>query len=832
MKAIRTLLAIILMQTILTAQTNFAIGPAASPAATNVPRAGINIDYITNYGPLQNKRQLLWLNGNFEPMTWNTIIQCQSWTATTCTDSNAYNVFTANFMQGATFEVVSLGASNQLAGTVVSNTAGGCVGGGACGGPNGIFTLSTLSTVPSANDYLVMRSNHPSIFDATGAPAGWQMTLSGGATVGQETSDLPPGGHGTTALQINASSGSVALTNLMDAPYTGQSRWINVKNLTVCYQAKIFSGATGSVSIVLQRQGVGNYLSTTDTMTTSWANYCHTITPNETTATGGTGLALSGTFSGNLYVKNITNTEAATGSNTSAYRDSAVSALSTWYGTNNAGSPMRAMDSFSGLGNNMIDIINFYDGRRRAGWSTTTVNLTQYSVHQGAQEFFQLALQEGVTRPQFVIPLSASTADMTLLVDYLAGGSGTTGGALRIAQGQTAPWTSVFSTIDIELGDEPFGTFPGQTMSDDFRLGVWANERFGAAKTEMTSLGVANIKFAVDFQEVTPGNVTALTGNCPNCDIVTPASYLAYGLTDLSSDDSIHLPAFADEQYITSPTDPTGKDQNWIQQMKATIAGTGKAFGIYEEFDAPGSGAATQAQVWQYTQDEGMGVALAEKILLQIKNQQPLFQDVFALPEYDNSWTGANASVAPYWGVQFEFDGPAGNKPRPLFYAGQTVNQAIYPNLLTMTATGTNPTYSQAATSTNLNSQFVWTGNWTTNDLLAFPFYDGTSKCSIAMVNVSTATSYPITVSGTDCTPTGTVTQTLYTSTNVSDCNEFTNCSTNVAVPAVTTLTNPTGATLGPHSVTVWQWNKAVPPAGAPTARGGTTLVGGASTIQ
>ena len=60
--------------------------------------------------------------------------------------------------------------------------------------------------------------------------------------------------------------------------------------------------------------------------------------------------------------------------------------------------------------------------------------------------------------PWYVVPLAYSPAEMTHLIEYLAGPATSTYGAKRAARGHAAPWTDTFTQIHLELGNEAWNS--------------------------------------------------------------------------------------------------------------------------------------------------------------------------------------------------------------------------------------------------------------------------------------------------------------------------------------------------------------------------------------
>lgn len=102
-----------------------------------------------------------------------------------------------------------------------------------------------------------------------------------------------------------------------------------------------------------------------------------------------------------------------------------------------------------------------------------------------------------------------------------------------------------------------------------------------------------------------------------------------------------------------------------------------------------------------------------------------------------------------------------------------------------------------------------------------FGFSDGAGSYSLIAYNLSLTNSEAITFFGA-AAPAGTVTKTVFTSTNITDNNEAVAIGGTpvVSTPSSTTLANPAGDTLPPFSITTYAWT--IPPASNPTVPTGT----------
>ena len=82
------------------------------------------------------------------------------------------------------------------------------------------------------------------------------------------------------------------------------------------------------------------------------------------------------------------------------------------------------------------------------------------------------------------MPPGSSLAEAASLIEYLSGAPTSRYGAMRASLGQREPWTSVFSTIHLELGNEQWNarSFAGSTINDPTAYGQRAAQIFTAMR--------------------------------------------------------------------------------------------------------------------------------------------------------------------------------------------------------------------------------------------------------------------------------------------------------------------------------------------------------------
>jgi alpha-L-arabinofuranosidase len=775
-----------------TGPTNISIGTTVQ--TPNVKRLGINMSGQSYYDSGQMMRNLTYANSGFEGETWQSILKCKVASGHTCADGDNYAQWPANFMKGATFEFIYGQAKGQT-GTVVSSTTNNYAGGT---GPTYDFGTAT----PAVGDVFILRQANPPVV----APdAGWWPQTSGGATITAETTDLSPNTLGHQAISLNASgAGQTAGETSYFDTFSGRS-FVQLNGTYTMYFRAKSTGGSKNLSINVTRIGTvhGNavYLNKTVTLTNSWQDYSYTFTANED-GTYVNPVSVSWSISGgSMYLDDAYLEEAAAPDNPTAYRNAVVDRLRQL----NPG-VIRYMDNGSDFGSSIDNMLLPEGARVRTGYGEG--NTVSTGVPVGLEDFLVLCQTVGA-EPWFTMPAGMSTTEMQNLLEFLNGSSSTPYGAKRAAYGQTAPWTSVFPTIHLELGNETWNViaFNGEMFGDPYSYGSRVNTIFTAAKAA-PSYNSAKIDLVADGWAVVPwwnGNVLTLANG--TVDTIDVAPYTFNSLVDYGSNEAIYGPMFAQPESVDSI--PSGY---MYQQMQTAAAAKKPAkLAVYEVNLSTDQGTAPQATVDAVVPSVGAGISVAEHMLLMMRDDGVVTQNMFALPEYTNGFTnsnGGNESVK-LWGTVVDMGGQT-NLCRPQFLAVQLANTAIFGNLLATQQTGNNPTWSV----TSKNDNISMTG---AHFIQSIAFSDGTHN-SVVVFNLSRTQALPVTFSGANA-PTGTVQVGQLTSANLTDTNETkgTVATTN---SSISNFNASKGVTLPPFSMTVYTWTpngSNPPPASANT---------------
>ena len=782
-----------------TGPTNISIGTTVQTPA--VKRLGINMSGQSYYDSGIMMRNLTYANSGFEGQTWQSVLKCKVASGHTCADTDSYATWPANFMKGATFEFIYGQAKGQT-GTVVSSTTNNYPAGN---GPTYDFGTAT----PAAGDVFILRQANVPIVDAS---AGWWPSTGGNGAISTETTDLSPNTLGHQALVMNASSGSATETSYFDS-YSGRSFVQMNGQFTVYFRAKSTAGSK-SMSVSVQRLGTShgniNYLSKTVTLTDSWQDYSYSFNASDDGTDIGTANLTFSISNGSMYLDDAYLEETPNADNPTAYRNAVVDRLRTL----NPG-VIRYMDNGADFGSTIDNLLLPEGGRVRSGFSQQQT--AQNGVPVGIEDFLVLCQAVGA-EPWFTMPAGMTPTEMTNLLEFLNGSASTTYGAKRAAYGQTAPWTSVFTSIHLELGNEVWNgrSFPGEAFGDPYSYGNRVSTIFGAAKGSANYVS-GKIDLVVDGWGAVPWwTGVTLTAAGGNYDTVDAAPYTFNTLTDYSSNEAIFGPMFAQPEGVDSQS--TG--YMYQQMVTAATAAKPAKLAVYEVNLSTVSGTAGQSTLDSVVASTGAGISTAEHMLLMMRDDGIVTQNLFALPEYSNGFTNSNGGNenVKLWGSVVDMGGQS-NLCRPQFLGEQLANTAIFGNLLATSQTGNNPTWTAVSANDNINVVGA-------HYIQSFAFQNGTEH-SLVVFNLSRSKSLPVTFSGANA-PSGTVQVGRLTSANLTDTNEN---SSVVSIANSSANINPsTGVTLPPFSMTVYTWGTTgtQPPSSSNTT---TTLTASPTTV-
>jgi hypothetical protein len=626
-----------------------------------VTRLGINLGEQNYYDSGQMMRNLLYRNPGFEGLAYRSILHCLEGGPSSCTDTRHSFAWGAGFWDGAGFEVLDGAAAGRKGSVKASGPSGGGYE----------LTLDGSGPAIGAGDWLAVRK------ETAGDPAaGWWPTLQGGARLEAERKDLSPETEGRQALWIEAAGAgqSVELKSYFDT-LEGYS-FVRLRGrYRLSFRAKALAGArTLHVHVRRIANGKFDYLEQDFQLTPGWADYHAEFQANEGAGPTGpveTGFSVAG---GSLLLDDV-DLEQTDGdaTNHTAFRDEVVQTLKELHP-----GVLRLMSAHAYLGSTVDNLLAPPLARQRPGFSTWLTTMEDIPV--GIPEFLELCREVGA-EPWIVAPTAMSADEARKLAEYLAGGPGTAGGALRVAAGRREPWTQAFRIIHIELGTETGNAiFQGETMEDPAAYGRRANRIFTAFR-EAAGGDAGQFDLVVGGQAVNPGRSGEVLAAASTANSLAIAPYLMHSVTRWGSDDELYGPLLAQPEQMSR--------EGIVTATQAAAAE--RQLAVYEVNLHTTEGSAPQTVLDRFTPSAAAGVAVAGHMLRMMRDRGVRDEMLFSLPQFE--FKRSDGTLVRLWGsvVAMGADGRA----RPQLLAESLANRAIRGNLVKVELSGEDPTHDQ-----------------------------------------------------------------------------------------------------------------------------------------
>ncbi len=792
----------------------------AAPVQTGIKRIGINLSHPSYYDSAQMLKNFAYKTFGFEGNEVRAIVQCTKLTANTCTSSDPWSSWPSGFASGFTYEVLggpAKGATGSVSNSANNNqNSGECGAGIACGAQT--LTLSGSTSSWGTAPYIAIRGTKSGLLanPQDVGPQGLWIT----GTLGKNyaaSSDTCGSVCGTQSLDANLGAGSgVTQLNYFDST-AGHMFVVMHGQYGGSFYAKLKSGnGSNAVNVQAYRSnpGVHSYLKQNVSLPADgqWHKYTiNTVSIDETSLNPSSNEVAAISFTvaaGNevLLDNEMWGPVNGLAANTSAFRDDVYNTLLSL-----KPGVLRYMDDDNNAGYSLDSLIA-PDGQRK--FSTPSVNGSGQGggyVSYSLDQFLHLCALVGA-EPWFTVPATFTSADMVNLTEYLAGPSNTTYGAKRAAQGQSAPWTSVFKTIHLELGNEMWNSGFASAMPDtndgavggQAQYGQHADRLFNAMKTapdwQSNSAHIDLVKSGWNTNQVTGDPMQGAgaywishqktTGQTETANHISEAPYLMGKLSDCSSNSTIFQTAFAEGYVWDQPTSNAGLEC----ALGTSFSGSCSGGEIYEVNFGTSSSSCTQAQTTNATSSLGMAVALGSHMLQMQKNDGIETQNIFALPEYAN---GCGGSVAcPLWGVVLDMGGGTNSRLRPSGLVMKLINDAISGMTTEITTSQSGVATFSSAASANDDMPGV-SG---IPQLESHAYTDGAGHYSEIFINKSLTSSMTVSLNG--ITPSGAVSVEKLTSKNITDNNE----TASVVPISTSTFTGKQPVSVPPFSMVSIRW--------------------------
>ena len=284
------------------------------------------------------------------------------------------------------------------------------------------------------------------------------------------------------------------------------------------------------------------------------------------------------------------------------------------------------MDNGIDFGSSLDNMLAPPFARERSGSSTQGVLAEDIPV--GLDEFLTLCQAVGA-EPWYSMPPGTSPAEARSLIEYLAGPASTPYGASRAALGHGRPWTEIFPVIHLELGNEQWNaqSFAGSTLSDPTVYAQRAAAVFNAARSS-PAFQKTRFDLILGSWNGVPWWSGQELASASGIDSIAVAPYLFNEFNDASSTEAAFGPMLAEPEQLDSR--PTGLVQQQLAAARA--AHPPVALSIYEVNLGTMSGSVPQSSLNATVPSMGAGLAVADHMLLMLRDAGITTQAFFALP--------------------------------------------------------------------------------------------------------------------------------------------------------------------------------------------------------
>jgi hypothetical protein len=759
---------------------------------TNTARFGICLAQHNYYDSHQMMKELLFRNPGFEGLLYQSIVRLgPGGTASSAIEDQALGQWPTGFWAGAQYEVIwSASGAQGRTGTVANSIAPNRPNppndpGGSTQGTTYLFD-PPAGAVPASGDYLLLRQ----VITGSGggaATGSWDVSTQGGGAITSETADLPPGTEGRQCVRLTAlSSGQQATISGRFDTLQGFVR-LNGQ-FRLAFKAKGAGGANRA--FVTVRRGGSPHLSQTVQLTGDWADYVLTFSAAEAETVSGTvSVEFSPTGQSAMLLDDVslrqTNSDAG---NPTEFRDGVVAAL------RELKPGILRYPNWQMLGNSLDNDLAPVFARKRSGYSAYGTG--ENNMLPGLHEFLVLCKHIGAD-PWMSVPATSSPQEMTNLMEYLGGATSTPYGQLRAARGQATPWTHVFSRIHLEFGNEHWNNtaFRGGVISAPAACGARADELFAAIKAS-PHYDSTQVNCILGGQSGNPGAAIQFHNASSLHDTFTLAPYMSGRVDSFATTEELFGPLFAEPEWWSfNPSASSGLMRYAHDQVQASSRPV--PLSIYEVNLHTTNGGISQAALDSYTPSVGAAVAVADHMLVMLRELGARDQCMMSLAGHRYTWPDGSGKTAALWGVTLDMDKT--HRRRPAFHALSMLNEALGGEMLRTTHSGDNPTWNVSSM-----NRVTFTG---AHHLQSFAFKNGAQR-GLILFNLHRTDALDVRFTGPNA-PAGALSLRRLTSAGITDNNE----AAVVVAPTTEVLASLDPAqplSLPPFSMTLLQWT---PPA-------------------
>jgi alpha-L-arabinofuranosidase len=551
------------------------------------------------------------------------------------------------------------------------------------------YTFTPSGDVPNANDGFLIESDREDIgFIGQHGGAYWVFT-DGGATVATEAGDVPAASDGLIAAVLTAEDAG-DMARLL-APLANEDHM----DVAGMWDYRLWAKGSGTLSLALgdwnhhgEPEQSGEDMSRSIALTDTWQEITGTFTINDFPSQWSTGtLALSIQHTGGTAKIDEISVIQQGDVNPTPFRDDLVNLLEDL----NPGSLRHLQIGGSSIENvlkprNVRKAFSHSRSDQPADgtWPAHPNTNGDAETHSyGLHEFLQLCEAAG-TDPWYCTSGTLKQGEFGQLMEYLGGPAGTPMGDLRAERGHPTPWTEVFDTIHIEIGNEAWNHASAYVNGGYNGQAYWS-DLFAEART--SPYYSSNMVFHAGGQAVNTWLNNIIAGNhSTQADALALAPYVIHSMSPEQA-------ALDDEQlysWIYGYTWFNSHDGYMQRNYDDVASPRGMDISIYEVNHHITGGDGSLDQRNKIVAGLGGALNVSNWMLLMLERQQVRVQNIFSLIQ--DSYNDIRL-----WGIVLSMQ-PGRERYRPLYLAARMINEALAGDLVQVTKSGADPSWDCAFT--------------------------------------------------------------------------------------------------------------------------------------
>lgn len=421
----------------------------------------------------------------------------------------------------------------------------------------------------------------------------------------------------------------------------------------------------------------------------------------------------------------------------------------------------------------------------------------QFNFPFSLHEFYELCAYVGAD-PWFSLPGTLTVEEMEAFMEYAGAPAGLELSNLRAQLGQEQPWSEVFDTIYVEMGNEAWNSW-GPFAAGGYNGPEYWQERFSAAKNSpWYEPGV--------FQMVAAGQNFAghlnrtIMGNAPAADLFAIAPYMLQKVT-VPLEERLSGDSVATYEWLFGHTQYRLRHDQGMRMNHEAARANQMELAVYETNHHASHGDGSSEFRNEFMTSLGGGLNTLQNMLIMLQEHGARSQCFFTMFGVTNN--AYEVKDVRLFGTVLKLTNTEVRR-RPHYLALMMVNDVLSGDLHNVTYGGTMPTFEASYYDSRSNE---WGEPKTFDAFQALPLVDGSQR---AMILLNTSVLEPVDiVLNLDSEPLGQrATWQMLTSDDINADNELEHSEPQITIQSGTLedFSNGHRMTIPPHSLVTLKW--------------------------